>query len=105
MKFQEFMKKSHLMSLHHSYKQFWTPLIQDLRKKDFNLNDTLILLALFFETSKEVSPSQLERNLGIPKDQISQSLQRLEKKSLIDRRLAIKDRRGRFVRLPKQGRR
>ena len=101
MKFQEFMNKSDLMGLYGSYQNHFLPLIQELKNKGCNLNESLILLALFFEPRQQATPTQLQECLFIPKDRISQSLKSLEKSKWIQRSLGEKDRRLRVVTLEK----
>jgi len=85
------------MALHQRYQLFFQPLQKDLRVLGLNLQDSLVLLATFFEHSKIVYPSDLQNALNIPKDQISQSLGRLEDKNFIRRKLSIQDKRRRQV--------
>lgn len=97
MKFQEFIERSLLMDLHQRYHRFFTPLNKDLKKLGFNLNEALILLALFFEGRQDVTPKDLVETLQLPKDQVSQALSRLERQSLIHRKLAKTDKRKRSL--------
>lgn len=93
------------MGLYREFHRHFTPLSQDLKKLDLNLNDALILLAVFFENSANASPSDIEKTLNIPKDQISQSLKRLEERHLIQRRISDSgDRRKRFLQITGAGR-
>jgi DNA-binding MarR family transcriptional regulator len=97
MKFDEFIEKSLLMGLHRRYQQSFEPLMADIRQLNLNLNDSLVLLALFFEGKQTVTPSDLMRTLRIPKDQVSQSLKRLETKDLLYRQISENDQRRRAI--------
>ncbi|MEM7645605.1 MAG: helix-turn-helix domain-containing protein, partial [Pseudomonadota bacterium] len=103
MKFQEFMNKSHLMALYQDYNQHFLPLLGELKKRDLNLHQALILFSIFFENQLEISPKLIEKTLGIPKDRISQALASLEKKQLIQRELGKEDRRLRILKLSNHG--
>lgn len=103
MKFQEFMNKSSLMGLYQQYHHYFSPLTRDLKKWGCNLNDSLILLALFFESPGEITPSDLGKTLTLPKDQVSHSLRRLEKLELIKRDLASTDKRKRQLQITPKG--
>ncbi len=97
MKFQEFMNKSLLMALYRNYHLWVASLTKELKPYKLNLNDGLILLAVFFESSKETQPTQLSNLLNLPKDQISQSLKRLEILDLITRKTGAEDSRKRKI--------
>ena len=103
MRFKAFMEKSSLMALHQRYQLIFQPLQKDLRSLGLNLQDSLVLLATFFENSKSVFPSDLQATLLIPKDQISQSLGRLEEKNLIRRQLSVHDKRRRHIEITSLG--
>ena len=104
MKFQEFMQKSLLMGLYQSYHQNFSPLVKNLKREDVNLHDSLVLLALFFEGSDSITPSDLEFTLALPKDQISQAIRRLKNKDLITSRINLNDSRKRQLSITRQGR-
>ncbi len=103
MKFQQFMKKSLLIALYREYHLWVSALTQELKVFDLNLNDSLILLAIFFENNNEIQPSQLSTTLDIPKDQISQSLKRLEQIGLIVRKTFKSDARKRKISISSLG--
>lgn len=103
MRFQQFMNKSHLMGLYQEYHDFFTPLNRELKNHGTNLHDSLILLALFFETQKGVSPGDLETTLKIPKDQVSKSLKVLEAQGLIKRNISKNDKRKRELIITNEG--
>lgn len=91
------------MSLYQSFHRFFAPLNKELKKQGINLNEALIVLALFFENHSKVSPSDLQITLTIPKDQVSQALTKLEKQDLVVRKINPTDSRKRFVVLTAQG--
>jgi DNA-binding MarR family transcriptional regulator len=103
MKFDEFIEKSLLMGLHRRYQQSFEPLMANIRQLNLNLNDSLVLLALFFEGKQTVTPSDLIRTLRIPKDQVSQSLKRLEAKDLLYRQISENDQRRRAIHITSLG--
>ncbi len=103
MRFKAFMEKSSLMALHQRYLLFFQPLQKDLKSLGVNLQDSLVLLATFFEHSKIVYPSDLQSVLKIPKDQISQSLARLEDRNFIRRKLSNQDKRRRQIEITSVG--
>ncbi len=97
MKFQQFMERSHLMGLYRNYQTFFSPLGKEAKKLGFNLNEALILLALFFETGKETNPKELATTLSLGKDQVSHALNQLESSGLIHRQLSKTDKRKRTL--------
>lgn len=103
MKFQEFMERSLLMGLYKNYQKFFVPLSKELKGRGLNLNESLILLALFFEGPREVTPSSLQQTLGLAMDQISHILKSLENKSLLQRQLSPADRRQRVLQITTPG--
>lgn len=97
------MKKSLLMGLYQNYHHFFSPLGRDLKKEGLNLNEALILLALFFENEGSVTPTDLCKTLHLNKDQISPLLARLEDKYLILEKRHPKDRRKKLILLRAPG--
>ena len=97
------MHKSLLMNLYQSYQSGFAPLIKKLKKEGLNLNDSLILLAIFFEGTDPVTPSSLESTLFIPKDQVSQSIRRLHENQWVTREINTTDGRQRLLGLTKNG--
>lgn len=91
------------MALHQRYHLFFQPLQKDLRAVGLNLQDSLVLLAIFFEQAKSVYPSDLQSTLNVPKDQISQGLGRLEDKNYIQRKLSLYDKRRRQIKITSLG--
>lgn len=103
MRFQEFMEKSLLMGLYQKYHTHFSSLIRELRKQGLNLNQSLILLALFFENNGDVHPSDLEKVLLTPKDQISHELKKLEQMNFLKRQISPSDGRQRTLHLTSKG--
>ncbi len=91
MRFQQFMNSSSLMGLYKDYHQFFKELQKELKKNGVNLNESLILLALFFEGSKKVTPSNLSQSLYLTKDSVSHSLKSLVQKNYIEKELLMSD--------------
>lgn len=104
MKFQQFMDESLLMTLFQQFHQTFAPLQSDLRKQGLNLNEALILLAVFFENNRPPRPTDLQKCLLLPKDQISQTLKKLENKNYLERKIADGDKRQRQITLTPLGR-
>ncbi len=92
------------MQVHRQYHRYLTPLSHELRKKGLNLNESLILLSLFFEPQDKISPSDLQSVLSLSGDQISQALAALEKVHLISREIDSIDRRKRRLHITTKGR-
>ena len=104
MKFQTFMDSSSMMALLRDYQSHWAPLLQNLKKRKMSLNESLILLALFFEKSGTSSPGQLSQALNLPKDRVSQALKSLEAQNLVQKKIASGDQRRRLVQISAGGR-
>ncbi len=103
MKFQEFMDQSQLIEAHQNYQKYFAPLRKELKANQLSVNESLVLLALFFEKGAEVHPHHLQRTLNIPKDQISQALKGLLEARLVRSEVSRLDRRKRRVQLTKRG--
>ena len=104
MKFQEFMDRSVLMAVYKSYWNHLAPLQKTLKKSGLNLNESLVLLAVFFEGSSEVvTPKKLVETLGLTKDQISHALKGLIDQNYINVGAGLSDRRQRQVKLRPSG--
>jgi DNA-binding MarR family transcriptional regulator len=103
MKFDHFMKKSDLISLHRRHQRVFTRVSQGLKTHQLNLHESLILLALFFEQGS-AGPGELAQTLDLGADQLSQALRRLEEKSLVRRKLSDRDGRRRQISLSALGR-
>lgn len=92
------------MDLHREYLQFFDPLHQSLKKLETNFSDSLVLLSVFFETNPQISPSDIGKALSLPKDQVSQSLKRLENRHLIQRKICeTGDKRKRSLQITTHG--
>lgn len=98
------MTQSLLMASHRQYQTHVVPLARALRHEGLNLNEALVLLALFFEDQETVHPSSLEDLLGLGRDQISQSLKSLESNALIRRKIDSSDMRRRQLLITSYGR-
>lgn len=103
MRFQQFMKNSLLMQLYWDYHSHFKKLQAQLKVTGFNLNEALILLALFFEPTGEATPSDLAQCLQLKKDQISHCLKSLEGHELIEKKLAPGDGRKSLIRITSLG--
>lgn len=103
MRFQQFMKTSLLMQLYWDYHSHFKSLQTELKTKHFNLNEALVLLALFFENSGQATPSELAQCLHLKKDQISHSLKSLEGQNLILKKLAPSDGRKNLIQITSLG--
>lgn len=102
MKIEKFLNKSPLVPLVMIGKSLHRGLEARVAKYELNWIDSLIVAAIFFETSP-VRPGQLARSLRFSRSQISQSLQRLEESGLIARSLAKNDLRSMEIRLTAAG--
>lgn len=103
MKFQEFMDKSHLMTVYLDYHRSIPPLTKELKKAGLNLFESLVLSALFFEQGSPVSPGELQNTLRIAKDQVSHALKVLEKEGLLERHVDKGDNRKRQLSITPKG--
>ncbi len=103
MKFQEFMDRSSLVKAHQDYQNYFTPLRKELKSCSVNINEALILLALFFEKNEPVHPSLLGLTLSLPKHQISHCLRALQQSKLVRIGLDQEDGRKRTIVLSKKG--
>ncbi len=103
MRFQEFMGKSHLMATLAHYQNYIQPLRGEVRTKGLNFNESLVLLAAFFEKPGSVSPQQLAETLYLPKDQISHAIKNLLQHGLIRSENSTNDRRQRLIKLTRKG--
>ena len=91
------------MQLYWDYHSHFKSLQSNLKTKDFNLNEALVLLALFFENSGQATPGELAQCLHLKKDQISHSLRSLESQDLIQKKLAPSDGRKNLIQITSMG--
>lgn len=70
-----------------------------LAKEKISWNEALVLVSIFHEKGKPVTPKDLGLNLGIAKVQVSQTLTKLEERGLVKRTLSQNDARSYFIEL------
>ena len=94
LKFSNFINESISMSIVANGLRIQSAINRDLIKSELNLNQSLILLSIFFEPTKNVRAGELQKTLFMTKGNISYCLADLENKKLITRKILNEDRRG-----------
>lgn len=86
--------------LNNSVQSYYT---QRLKAHDVNFIQSLILLTIYFEGKKKVSPMFIVRGLGLSKSNVSQALSQLESQKKIKRRMDEEDARSLWLTLTAEG--
>ena len=93
-KLHKFLNESSSMLILFTGLQIQKQLNENLREHDLNLNQALILLAIYFEPEKTIRWNNLAELFQMSKGNISHSTSALEEKKLICRKLIQGDLRG-----------
>jgi DNA-binding MarR family transcriptional regulator len=105
MKIEAFTSSSYIFAIAHAYDVLWRGLNQKLKKSGCNVNEALVLIALYFEEAGRVTPSALSKALRTSRGNISHCLSHLEGKRLLKRVLSERDARQLIVALTPTGKR
>ncbi len=105
MKIEAFTSSSYIFAIAHAYDVLWRGLNQKLKKSGCNVNEALVLIALYFEGTERVTPSALSSALRTSRGNISHCLSNLEAKRLLKRILSERDARQLIVALTPSGKR
>lgn len=106
MKFSKFCDKSLIMGSFLSNHVIQSNLEKDLSVLKMSFLGSLILLAIFFEDSKEkLGPSRLAATLGFSRSRISQEITLLQKKGLLSRSMSPSSARDIFLKQTAAGER
>ena len=93
-KLEKFLNESSSMLILFTGLKIQKQLNENLREHDLNLNQALILLAIYFEPEKTIRWNNLAELFQMSKGNISHSTSALEEKKLISRKLIQGDLRG-----------
>ena len=102
MKIENYLKESPLFAISSAYEGVVTKVNQELKKKNLNLLQALILTGLLFEKD-EVSPSQLATVFSTSRGNISHSISHLEAIGCVKRVVRSEDARGFVIQLKPEG--
>jgi len=105
MKIQAFTSSSYMFAIAHGYEILWRGLNQRLKKSNCNVNQALVLIALYFEKSDLVTPSELANAIRTSRGNISHCLSHLEQQRLVKRSLSERDARHLIIHLTPSGKR
>ncbi|WP_413289922.1 MarR family winged helix-turn-helix transcriptional regulator [Bdellovibrio sp. HCB337] len=104
MKLRNYLQESPVFALNAAYEAIVTPVNQRLKKEDLNLLQGLVLTALFFEESDEMTPSALADEFKTSRGNMSHIISHLEYKGFVKRRVREQDARQFCIELKPDGR-
>ena len=104
MKIKKYLEHSPLLALNLAYETLISSLNKKLKDQELNLLQGLVLTALFFEESSDVTPSQLADIFETSRGNMSHILSHLEYKGWIRRVVNTKDARQFQIELKPEGR-
>jgi DNA-binding MarR family transcriptional regulator len=94
MKIQKFVSGSLILAIGSNYDTVWRDLNEKLKEESCNLLQAIILIAIFFEQSEAVTPSDLADILGATRGNVSHCISHLERRGFLRRTLNEKDARS-----------
>lgn len=103
MKIEAFTSTSYMFAIAHSYNVLWRGFNQRLKKSGCNINEALVLIALYFEENASVTPSMLATALRTSRGNISHCLSNLDSRKLLKRTLFEQDARRLIISLTAAG--
>lgn len=103
MRIQEFISKSYIFAIGHSYDAIWRKFNARLKARGCNMTEALVLVSLYFEENREATPSAIANTLQTSRANISHCLNTLVTKRYITRRLGNEDARRTILGLTTSG--
>lgn len=103
MKIQEFIDKSFVFAIAHGYDVIWRKFNARLKQNGCNINEALVLIAIYFEAQKQASPSALAAALRTSRGNVSHCLAKLVKQNYVRRTMSDGDARRLFISLTPEG--
>ena len=103
MEINNYANKSILLSINSSYETVIRNLNYELKEYGCNYIQSLILISIFFEKEKYITPSKTAKVLKTSKSNISHALSSLEKSKYIKRNLSKNDSRSYTIELSSKG--
>lgn len=103
MRISEFISKSYVFAIAHSYDTIWRKFNGSIRKGGCNITEALVLIAIFFESEQKAYPSAIAEAIRTSRGNVSHCLARLERKKMIRRELKPGDARRLMISLTPSG--
>jgi len=103
MKIEAFLRESPLVAITRASRTLETQLSRRFQEKGLSFSAALILVSIFFEEPKRVTPSQLGEILSMTRGNVSHCLSSLEAQGLLGRRIDPEDARSYQLLLKPQG--
>jgi DNA-binding MarR family transcriptional regulator len=100
---REFISKSYIFAIAHGYDVVWRKFNGRLKARGCNINEALVLIALFFEEDKQANPSAIAATLRTSRGNVSHCLANLERQKYVRRALSERDARRLSVHLTAAG--
>ncbi|MFN3454220.1 MAG: MarR family winged helix-turn-helix transcriptional regulator [Pseudobdellovibrio sp.] len=104
MKIKKYTNSSPIFAINTCYEGLISVVNQSLKQEEVNFLQGLILTALFFENSENVTPSTLAETLQTTRGNISHMISYLEAKNLVKRSVNPSDARQLIITLKPDGR-
>lgn len=105
MKISEYISKSYVFALAHSYDAIWRKFNSSFRKSGCNITEALVLISIFFEEDQRASPSSVAKALRTSRGNVSHCLTKLESRKLVKREMKLGDARRLVISLTPSGER
>lgn len=103
MKIEEYVDRGIVLAIGLARNALWKELDGKLKEEKFNFMQAMILVAIFFEGKKPITPKDLSISLQTSKANISQCLSFLENKGFVKRNLDPKDARSYLITISAEG--
>lgn len=104
MRIDAFLRESPMFAVSCAARRFNSLADSALADDNLNFLEGLVLVAIFFETPRQIKPSQLAETFATTRGNISHSISSLEAKGLLQRRIDPKDARAYLLTLTPTGR-
>ena len=99
-----FLQQSPMFAINRVSRQFDSLAKHALAADNLNFMEGLVLAAIFFESPRQITPSQLAATFGTTRGNISHNISSLEAKGLLQRKIDPADARAYLLTLRQSGR-
>ncbi len=103
MRIESFLRQSPIFEASRIARRLDAELSHILRSEELSFFESLVLVAIFFEESRPVNPSQLAATFSTSRGNVSHCISSLEAKGLLQRKINAEDARGFHLSLKPHG--
>ena len=103
MRIEAFLSQSPMFAVNSAARRFNALANQALAADNLNVVEGLVLVAIFFETPRQIKPSHLAETFATTRGNISHSISSLEAKGLLQRKIDPADARAYLLALKSSG--